>query len=65
MLNVLNLRALIGRADGIAVGIEAAIVDHQRRSMAVAFCASNEFGVWNQERVYARLRWIESAVEIW
>ena len=30
---------------------------------AVAFCWSNELGVWNQERVNCRLVWMESLEE--
>ena len=36
-----------------------------RPDHAVAFWASKEFGVWNQERVNPKFKWMESALEIW
>ena len=61
MLKVLICDRWSVGADHIAIWTEASVVLDGRVNpiqpdQAVAFCASNELGVWNQERVKPRFR---------
>ena len=50
-----DLRSLIRRSYHFAVGPEPTVVSHQP-GPCVRVCASNELGVWNQDRVNWKFR---------
>ena len=63
MLKVQNLGTLILGTHRQTVGAEAVRCRPVSPFQAVAFWASKEFGVWNQERVKPRFRLMESGIE--